>query len=357
MCEVVAVAFGGQSNEHEVSVITGLMTLNILKKSRAAIALYITRGGEFLVGEKLENLNTFKQNDFKKCKKAALFNGGILAGGKNKFKFIPIKCLLNCCHGGWGEGGGLSGACQAANIPVAGAGVFESSAFMDKYLTKIVLAGLKVKTVDYIYVRRGETLPQMPGFPIIVKPSTLGSSIGVQVAHNEEELNEGLECAFLYDSSAILERYFSDRREINCAACRIGGKVITSECEEAVTAGDILSYEDKYEGGGRSVFPAQISAENSTRIRKTTEYVYEKLNMNGIVRFDYILADDIYLSEVNTVPGSLAYYLFGGFEKFPEVLSGLIDQAISTHKSGKNKLICTGILSNLPSNACKRGAK
>lgn len=353
----IIVVFGGASNENEISVITGTMAANVLRSGgMGVLPVYITQSGEHFSGEELLKLNTYKQNNFKKCDKAVIADGGIyLFNRRGKLKkHVKADCVLNCCHGGWGEGGGLSGICAAAGLPLAGADIFSSSAFMDKYLTKIVLSGLGVRVAPYRYVRPdcGEVcgLP----YPMIVKPASLGSSIGIQKVSDGDELKAALDCAFIYDGAVIVEKYLEPRREINCAAYRAGDKVIVSECEEAVTSGDILSFEDKYQGGGRSVIPADISAENSTHIRETTRMVYEKLNMRGIVRFDYIISDEVYLSEINTVPGSLAYYLFSkSFKDFFSVLEGVISQAEKDFARSHKQLLTTGILKNLPKSSCK----
>ena len=357
MAKNIIVVFGGVSNENEISVITGTMAANVLKcGGRGVLPVFISQSGEMFTGEELLNLNTYKQNDFTKCNKALIADGGLyLFNRRGKLKkHVKADCVLNCCHGGWGEGGGLSGICAAAGLPLAGAGMFPSSAFMDKYLTKIVLAGLGVKVAPYRYIRPNcSDVCGLP-YPLIVKPASLGSSIGIQKVTDGDELNEALNCAFIYDEAAIVEKYLEPRREINCAAYRADDEIIVSECEEAVTAGDILSFEDKYQGGGRSVIPADISAENAIHIQNTTRMVYEKLNMRGIVRFDYIISDDVYLSEVNTVPGSLAYYLFSNsFKNFFSVLDGVILQAERDFALSRKQLLTTGILQNLPANSCK----
>ena len=182
----------------------------------------------------------------------------------------------------------------------------------------------------------------------------------MQKAETREQLVEAVETALLYDSAVIVEKYLENRREINCAAYFADGAVITGECEEAFSNGDLLSFEDKYMGGGRSVLPADIPADISDLIKNITEKVYSTLNMRGIVRFDFILCgNDVYLSEVNTVPGSLSYYILSkGFKDFYKVLSAVIAQAQSDFNAKHaKKLLTTGILENIPANACKLGKK
>lgn len=362
MAQNIAVIFGGVSNENEISVITGTMACNILSEGgKEVLPVYISQRGQFYAGKELANLNTYKQNGFEKSRFAIIADRGVyLLNNRRKIKkFFKADCVLNCCHGGYGEGGGLSGICAAAGLPLAGAGAFESAGFMDKYLTKIILIGLNVKTVPYTYVRQCDGIPQESvTYPSIVKPVSLGSSIGIQKVNDSEELKSALECAFIYDNAAIVEKFIENRREINCAAYYANDKIHVSECEEAVTEGDILSFEDKYQGGGRSIIPADIPAESSARIQEITRSVYEKLNMRGIVRFDFILSDDIYLSEINTVPGSLAYYLFSkNFKDFYGVLDSLTSQAETDFALASKTLLTTGILQNMPENVCKSAKK
>lgn len=360
MCRTVIAVFGGRSNENEISVITGTMAANVLAAGGdKVLPVYISREGKFYYGKELSDVATFKNDGYAGCAEAFIAAGGLYVRRRgNKFAFYGADCVLNCCHGGFGEGGGLAGVCAAAGLPMAGAGIFESSAFMDKYLTKIVLGGLGAPVLPCRYVREGEEIPADILFPVIVKPANLGSSIGVAVAEDVRGLKEALDCAFIYDSAAIVEKYLCPRREINCAAYRGAEGITVSECEEAVSAGDIFSFEDKYRGGGRSVIPADLPAGISGQIRDITREVYFKLNMRGVVRFDYILSDKVYLSEVNTVPGSLAYYLFAdSFRDFYAVLDSVIREAVQNFASSQKRILRTGILSELPSNACKCGKK
>ena len=357
----IAVIFGGKSNESEVSVITGTMAANVLKKGgNTVIPLYMSVRGELFTGEELLDITNYRDGADKQFPRALIGKGGVYVlnkRGKTK-KFINVDVALNCCHGGWGEGGGVCGLFALNDIPLASAGMFESAAFMDKYYTKLILRSLGVKFVKYAYMRQQTEFSEAEklGYPLIVKPAKLGSSIGIECVENREELEEALSAAFLYDDGVICEKYIKDRREINCAAYYSKGKVITSECEEAVSRGDILSFDDKYTGGGKSVLPAHIPERIAEKIKKTTAKVYSRLNMRGIVRFDFLLSgEEVYLSEVNTVPGSLSQYLLSdGYKNFYKVLISVIEQAQKDFKEKRSKkLITTGILNNINTNACK----
>lgn len=355
MGKSIAVIFGGKSNENEVSVITGTMAANVLKSGGDTVTpLYMSQRGELYTGEGLLNITSYKDGGYEKCSRAVVGKGGVYVlnkRGKMK-KYVKIDVALNCCHGGWGEGGGVCGLFALNDIPLASAGMFESAAFMDKYFTKRVLRSLGVKVARYVYVRSPDEYlkAEKLQYPLIVKPAKLGSSIGIECAENREELETAVAAAFLYDDGVICEKYVENRREINCAAYFADGKVVVSECEEAVSDGDILSFDDKYSGGGTRVMPADIPESLAMKIRKITGNVYSRLNMRGIVRFDYLLGGDtVYLSEINTVPGSLAYYLLSsGFKDFYPVLKAVIVQAEVDYKEAASKtLLKTGILNNV----------
>ena len=351
----IAVIFGGKSNENEVSVITGTMAANVLKSGgNTVIPLYMSQRGELFTGESLLDITTYRDEKYSKSPHAVVGRGGVYLlnkHGKTK-KFLKVDAALNCCHGGWGEGGGVCGLFALCGIPLASAGMFESAAFMDKYYTKLILRSLGVKSAKYEYMRHPSEFlkAEKLGYPLIVKPAKLGSSIGIELVENREELETAVSAAFLYDDGVVCEKYLENRREINCAAYFADGKVITSECEEAKSSGNILSFDDKYTGGGKSVLPADIPAPIAVKIKKITANVYSRLNMRGIVRFDFLLSgDEIYLSEVNTVPGSLSYYLLSsGFKQFYPVLQAVIAQAEEDFKNASTKTILkTGILNDI----------
>ncbi|MGN1104498.1 MAG: ATP-grasp domain-containing protein [Candidatus Coproplasma sp.] len=355
----VCVIFGGVSNENEVSVITGTMVANVLKKGgKSVLPVYIDKGGNMLAGEALADVASFRTGESLKAHPCAMANGGFVLFKRGKPKsFIGVGCVINCCHGGCGEGGAVAGAALINKIPFASASVFESSAFMDKYYTKLVLTALGVNVAKYAYSRDIEGAiegAESLGYPLIVKPATLGSSIGVVKVEDENGLKEALETAFALDGGVLLEEYFEERREINCAAYFSGGEAVVSPCEEVASSGDILTYDDKYSGGGERKFP--VDGESEREVQAVVKKVYTALGMRGIVRFDFIEAKGrVYLSEINTVPGSLSQYLVSSsYQDFYGVLCSLINQAEADFEEvSSRRIISTGILNNIPINACK----
>ena len=355
----IAVIFGGISSENEVSVITGTMVCNVLKKGgKSVLPVYIDHGGSFYSDEKLADVSIYKNDGYEKFPKVGFCDGGAVifnARGKPKYT-AAVGCVVNCCHGGAGEGGAVAGLCNILNIPIASAGLFESAAFMDKYYTKLVLESLGVKTAKYAYSRDITGAIEGAGalgYPVIVKPATLGSSIGIAKCDTEEELKEALETAFELDGGVLIEEYFSPIKEINCAVYCHNGAAMTSECEEVSSDGELLSYDDKYCGGGKRKFPAEIEKGVAESIKNTTAKVYSALNMRGIVRFDYIIyAGQSYLSEINTVPGSLSQYLLSdSYKSFYGVLCSCIEQAKADFTvQRKRRVISTGILNNIKPN-------
>lgn len=355
----VAVIFGGISSENEVSVITGTMVCNVLKKGgKSVLPVYIDHGGIIRADEELADVTIYSSGGYAGFPQCGFAGGGaVIFNKKGKPKYaVSIGCVINCCHGGAGEGGAVAGLCGILNIPFASAGLFESAAFMDKYYTKLVLQSLGVKVAKYAYSRDITGAiegAKAVGYPVIVKPATLGSSIGIQKCGDEEELKSALETAFELDGGVLIEEYFSPKTEVNCAVYCSNGREITSQCEEVTSAGELLSYDDKYCGGGKRQFPAELEKEMEENVKNTTAKVYSALNMRGIVRFDYIIyGGQLVLSEINTVPGSLSQYLLSdSYNGFYGVLCSVIEQAKADFASKKGRrVISTGILNNIKPN-------
>jgi D-alanine-D-alanine ligase len=336
----VAVIFGGVSYEREISVLTGVFVLNVLKGEYDLIPVYIDRSGDFYTSEKMLNIKTFQEGHTKDFTKISFTKHGICRYGKGKI-LTTIDCALNCCHGGWGEGGGLSALLELYDIPLASPDMPRSAIFMDKTLTKRLISGMGILSAQYLvvteenYRRSPQEIEEKISAlgDVILKPARLGSSIGISVVKNREELPQKLQQAFRFDQTLLVEEYLPQKRDINCAAYACNGEFFVSECEEPLSAEEILSFREKYLDGGkirRADFPAKIPPEVSAEIKLTTERLYKELQFSGMVRADYILSGGkVYFNELNTVPGSLAYYLFtpkiGGAKK---LFSALIEEGM-----------------------------
>ncbi len=345
----IAVVFGGKSAEHDISVITGVLTVNsVNQKEFRVVPIYIDRQGAWWTGKGLNKLSSFRDFNEKGNSSVTLIAGKEVLykiKGKKIKPLIKIDCLINCCHGVNGEDGSLAGLVRLCGIPFCSPDNFCSSFAIDKARTKTVLKGLGLPMLEYKICLRDD-FEQEPnreikkicrlGFPLIVKPARLGSSIGIESATNEEELELALKKAFVYDDKAIIEPKLSDFTEINCA-CYRAEEIAVSECEKPISSADILTFADKYSGKGKREFPAKISEEVANKIKAYTKKIYVELGFEGIIRIDFMLYQNkIYINEINTVPGSLAYYLFADtIASFSKILERLIIRAVQKQESIK----------------------
>lgn len=364
--KTVAVIFGGVSYEREISVLTGVFVLNVLKNRYNAVPVYIDGEGDFYTSPTMFKVASFTDERTKKGFQKVLFVRKKLCKCVRPYRQIAqIDCAINCCHGGWGEGGGISALMEIYDVPLASPDLSLSGVFMDKVLTKYLVAGMGIASArfttlceeDVTIDERAELkrVKDSLGFPLIVKPAHLGSSIGISVAGDEESLQRAVKLAFCFDKKLLIEEYLPEKRDINCAAYAVAGEVFVSECEEPVSKDSILSFREKYLTGGktrRADFPAKIPEELSADIRRITEKIYRELHFSGMVRADFILSEGkIYFNEMNTVPGSLAYYLFSPKICDAEKLfSSLIEDAIL--KNIAKPVYETEILKRLPDVAC-----
>ncbi len=360
----IAVFFGGQSVEHDISVITGVMTINCIDKEKfSVLPVYISKDGEWKTGESLYDIDEFKNIDNKKLKKVVIVGGdNTLYQVKGK-KLKPIEkvyCAINCLHGRKGEDGALSGLLSMSNIPLASPNMLSSSVSMDKGFTKLVLKALNIKTLKSVMVSSktqvNEVLKDLD-FPMLVKPNFLGSSIGITKAENKEMLLEGIQNALKFGESAIIEPFLDNLIEINCAVYRDDKGIINiSECEKPISRADILSFKDKYQDGKRE-FPANIEPKFSNKIKGIAKKIYESLGFSGVIRIDFFIHDGkVYVNEINSVPGSLSYYLFGDTKKsFMNMLTSLIMSAERRYLRELNfiKEYNSGILTSFGSKGSK----
>ena len=367
----VAVIFGGKSCENEMSVLTGVFVMNLIDREKySVIPVYIHTDGGTYTSPKMTNLDTFKQKKYRDFQRVIFDNGYLYAfqADKKRVKRLAkIDVALNCCHGGLGEGGGVSALMEWNGIPLASPDLTASGVFMDKCMTKTIMRGLGVPTVDYLraserdYKKRGAfLLKSIEGrlkYPVVIKPAHLGSSIGIALAKNEAEAKAAIENAFLLDDRVIIEKYLAEKKDVNCAACLIKGEICVSEPEAAFGTG-IYSFEEKYvkrKADGSAMQPIKsggrvaLNGEIRDKIRAYTRTVYKRMNLRGAVRMDFLVCkNDVYLCEVNTVPGSLAYYLF--CERILDArafFSDLLEEAVSSHRESKKQLVSTGILNKV----------
>ena len=329
----VAVFFGGVSVEHDVSVITGVLTCNSLDKSFNVVPVYVDKSGEWFTGESLLDPDNFTRLDYKKLTRVSLVAGkNILYAvrGRKLKELCVISAAINCMHGERGEDGSLAGVLKMCGIANASSDIYSSALAMDKTLTKRALKGI-AKMLPYVFiesVKEAEEITLPFSYPVIVKPVFGGSSIGVKIVDNKDELSRAVGFALRFGKRVIIEPCLKDFIEINCAAYKNVNGVKVSECEMPVRRTDYLTFSDKYESGKR-VFPADIPQKISDKIKKITEKVYTIFGFTGVIRIDYFLKDDtVYLNEINSVPGSLAYYLFSDtLAGFTEMLNELLEIA------------------------------
>lgn len=321
----VAVFFGGRSSEREISVITGLYAANLLRGAGGrVVAVYLPPEGGMLACDRAVGVEAFRGGDPEGFVPVVFGEGGLRFEKRPKKFYAPLDCALNCCHGGAGEGGVLSALLEWYGIRSASPGMAPSALFLDKSVSKLALRGLGVPVVPSVSVREEEfradeeaalrRIGEALGDPVIVKPARLGSSVGISVARGKEELRRALAFAFRLDGVALVETYLENKRDLNIAAVRLGGELLLSPVEEVFSGEPILTFGEKYEGaGGRaSALPAAIPEETASRLGEILTAVYEAFGLRGIVRADFLLAgEELYFNELNTVPGSLATYLFG----------------------------------------------
>lgn len=349
MKKKIAVFFGGKSCEHDISIITALQAMKHLDKRKYEVCPVYIKDGFYIDGlRKISEFTPFISENHTKV----YFLDGVLfeCGKKLKRKFKPDVAVL-CTHGGDGENGRLQGLLEVENIPYTSTGVLGSAVCMNKSLSKEVFENMLLNVVKHMVISRedyyenGEKVASeietVLEYPIIIKPSSLGSSIGIEVAKSREELIHALDVAVCFDKEIVAERALTDFVEINCAAASDGEETIVSETECPFSWSSFLTYEEKYMGGGKmssgeKKIPAPVDDAVNNEVKETTRRLYQRLDLKGVVRMDYLYdksANKVYLNEINTIPGSLSFYLFEPLGiSYEELLDKMIDGAVAYHK-------------------------
>lgn len=385
----VGVFFGGKSVEHEVSVISGIQALKAFNSEKyEAIPIYITKENEMYTGEAIGDIKNYK--NIPELLKNSIRIFLICEQGKLNMVRYPEKKIGNSMvdyidvafpvvHGANVEDGSLQGFLRHYNVPLAGCDVMASAVTMDKYVMKTVLKDNDIPVLDCVtlhvtdYQADVETacrkVEDKIAYPVIVKPVNLGSSVGIKVARNREGLVEALEYAYEFSQKVLIEKAIENLREINCSVLGDYESAQASECEEPISNDEILSYEDKYVAGNkggsegmrtaRRELPANIAPELREKIREFAVKTFKVLDCNGVSRIDFMIdkdTDEVYVNEINPIPGSLAFYLWEAMGKpYSELLDDMVKLALKREREEKN--LMTSFDSNILQNANLSGAK
>lgn len=389
----VGVVFGGRSVENEISVITANQAMSAMDKEKYDITpIYITKEGKWYSGAPLLNVENYR--DTKKllqmCEEVymrPIFGDTNLYRAKKGFLksdvVTKLDVILPALHGTNCEDGTFQGIMEFCGIPYTGCNTLASANGMDKITMKMILKECGIPVVDYCWFsdkewddKKEATIDNIEGklgYPVIVKPANSGSSVGIRAAHNREELIDAIDYAISFTNRVIIERYVQKLKEVNCAVLGNYYECEPSVCEVPVRSGEILSYQDKYMNGGgkqsqgmRSTvreIPANLPEESTRFIRQAACDTFRALNCDGVSRIDFIIDEatgDIFVNEINTIPGSLSFYLweYSGYN-FGTLIDKLIEIAFRRKQDAGFKAVNYGdnIFAAKASGGSKMGGK
>lgn len=349
--------FGGESCEHDISIITGLQLISKVNEYLYnVVPIYITKSGDWITGVNLKDIDNFPDN-LGKTKNVGLIAGSpdLYVKHKNKLKkYLTIDVAIICLHGINGEDGNVAGILNLSKVPYSSCDILSSAICMDKIIFDDLCRGLDLPKVPYLSIIKDDynensvdILNKIKtfGFPIIIKPSRQGSSIGIKICKSEESLENDLKECFNYDERLLIEKFVDLKKEVNIACFRNKGEIIFSKTEEPISKSDFLDFNDKYTSNlsgmesMKRISPANISVETESKIKTIAQFLYIELDMFGVVRFDFMIdkEDNVYINEVNTIPGSMANYLFGENYPYTKLIEDMISNALIRFNS-KSKL-------------------
>lgn len=354
----VAVLFGGNSVEHEISIISCMQAIeNIDKDKYNIIPIYITKQLEMYSDISFTSVEPFVEFDASKYKQVTF----VKEDGETYVR--QIKGLFNklnervdvafpIVHGTGVEDGTLQGYLKMFQIPITGPTVLSGAVGQDKAVMKDVLKTHNVSQTEFVWVTSGQAIEECVAaveaklnYPVIIKPASLGSSVGIEICNDKTELENGLTNGFGYDHKIVIEEALNGFEEYNISVFGTFDDYQTSVIEKVLKSEEFLSYEQKYVAGSKKTgakssgmaslsreVPANIDESVAKEIEKQARESYRALCCNGLVRFDIMIDSEgiVYINEVNNVPGSLSYYLWEatGFE-YQEMLTKMIDQAVN----------------------------
>mgnify|MGYP003449806432 FL=1 len=370
----IGVFFGGRSTEHEISVISANQAMHAIDKEKYDVTpIYITKEGHWFTGEALMEIANYRDTKalLEKCTEVYMRpvygDYNLYSTEKSMFKSQPkvaaaLDVVIPVLHGSNGEDGTFQGVLQSIGIPFAGCDVLSSANGMDKITMKMILRESGIPVVDYVwftdkqwFAQRDELVARIEekiGYPVIVKPANLGSSVGIGRADNREALIQKVEDAERYTSRIIVEHLVEQLQEINCSVLGNCDDYRMSVLEEPIKSGEILSYEDKYMGGTKGAkgmqasqkrIPADLPEEMTKYIQHLAGETFRVLSCHGVSRVDVIVdrADNmVYVNEINTIPGSLSFYLWEATGlTFDKLMDELVSLALKRKRDAGLKTV------------------
>ncbi len=366
----LGVFYGSRTCEHDVSVISALQLMKQIDRSKYdLIPVYIAQDGTWYTGEALLDIHTYTPFDPHSGKVIPvqldmLTNAGVLIH-REHMKFVKgeketvvgrIDCAIPVFHGLHGEDGTMQGLFELYDIPYTSTGICGSAVGMDKAAMKLFFRGCGFPVLPGIVAERRawekdrekavDALLEQIALPVFVKPCCLGSSIGVSRARTREELEESLEVAFSFDRKALVEQALDSPVEVNCSVLGYGSDAKASVLEMPSTgSADFLDYSEKYLVGNKGMaglkrrIPAPISEEMTAALQKMSVEVFAALDCKGVVRIDYMIdraTQQYYITEINTIPGSMAYYLWeASGMPYPKLIDRMVEIALEALEDKK----------------------
>lgn len=378
----IAVFFGCRSVEHEVSIISAVQAMHSIRREKYDVTpIYVTKNGEMYTSGALFEIEQYRDTDalLKKCEPVCLVKSGgevvmrhLNTSIFSRKKDIKVDIAFPVVHGTNCEDGTLQGYFEFLGLPYIGCDILSSAVGMDKAVFKDVLKNAGLPVLDYICISSREYVLDKQrvtaevvgkiGFPMIIKPVNLGSSVGITKVKTPDELDSAVSLAVSFSDRILFERAITSLREINCSVLGDGDSCEASVCEEPIMTDEILSYVDKYQrgskGGSKGMaslgrrLPAELDSETTEKIRNLACEIFKAMGASGVIRIDFLLdteTGEIYANEANTIPGSLSFYLWEAAGlKYPDMIDRLVDIAFRRKRSRDNLTftIDTNILSS-----------
>lgn len=392
----LGVIFGGESVEHEVSIISAMQAVNKLDQEKYdIIPIYITKNNEWYTGDMLKDIEVYQDLSLikKYAKNVVLYKykDRFVLQKKGFFRSIvsDLDIVFPIVHGTNVEDGVLQGYLQSVGIPFVGSNVYASVVGQDKCYMKDIWKNADIPMTKYVwfydsdYKRDSEEVIKKISklkYPVIIKPATTGSSVGISVADNEEELIESIDEALQYDSKILVEEVVKNLKEVNIAVMGNYEFQKVSEIEEVLSSHKFLTFNDKYIGSGKGKLkgakssskgmastnrklPADISSDVRKQVESIAVKAFKALGTSGNSRIDFLIDDSndkVYINEINSIPGSLAFYLWDAKGiKFTEMLDEMINIAIKDYKKrvSKTHSFDSNILQGFTLNQGVKGSK